>query len=556
MNPLGLFGNRRFILAVSSMLAFLFIVLAGKLLLAGNEGIYTLLSDLASVLSALVAALLFSGVWIRTKNTDRSRRIWGQIAIGMLLWMIAEGIWAFYEVILNRPVPYPSLADALWLLGYIPIYFALYIRYRSFRSAQPTLRQRFVIAFLALLFSSLIIYYILVPIVQSFDPGRLLESLLNIAYPLFDLILLILTMVIVFSLEQGRFSFTWRLFGLGFVAMAAADLMFSYASWNEIYYPDGHLNIVSLLIDMSYYVSYLVLGLGIYSYWLLSVSQQTVKMNIVLRSLTQSNILVFLDRQGRILSFSDNLRNLLRASDDVHFEKRLLGEVLNIETAAWDSLLARMFEQGSLSMLPVTIGNADVDPKDIWLTSFKVNDEQGNFYCIAVVLRANLDLDGAREQPLNQEQQMLVRYYLTQAGTYRGEENRVIKAYFLEQVSLLYALTGQYSGAPAAGRLLAYLNQVAEKNNWPFLFNGREISIPEEYEGQTLAECVSVLLREARDFAANMVNLNVVEHEINALDENLSSENLQYIDKYALRGPIKPPASSGFNRKRPSFSRL
>jgi hypothetical protein len=37
-----------------------------------------------------------------------------------------------------------------------------------------------------------------------------------------------------------------------------------------------------------------------------------------------------------------------------------------------------------------------------------------------------------------------------------------------------------------------------------------------------------------------MTNLKVVEREVGLLDKNLSPDNLQYIDKYNLRGIAKP----------------
>ena len=134
----------------------------------------------------------------------------------------------------------------------------------------------------------------------------------------------------------------------------------------------------------------------------------------------------------------------------------------------------------------------------------------------------------------------MIKYYLTEAGTYRSEENQVIKTYFLEQVSLLYSLIHQFSGLTAADNLLSHLKQVTGQYKWQFAFNEQNIEIPEEYEGETLARYLSILLREARNFAGNMTNLKTLEHEIEILDNNLSADTLRYLDKYNLRSIAKP----------------
>ena len=55
-----------------------------------------------------------------------------------------------------------------------------------------------------------------------------------------------------------------------------------------------------------------------------------------------------------------------------------------------------------------------------------------------------------------------------------------------------------------------------------------------------LAGHLSILLQEAKNFAVNVINLKVVEHEMKILDNNLSTASRGYIDKYGLRtaGPV------------------
>ncbi len=547
INATGILGNRRFLLAAALMLAFVVVVVAGRVVFARSEQANAIISNAASVLCAATASAFFVGVWISTSGKDASKKIWAQIAFGLVLWTIAEATWAYYEVILGQEVPYPSPADWFYLVGYIGLYLALLTRYRTFQIT-PTQRQKLVIALLVIVFSLIGGAVVLGPIIGGFDPQRILESLLNIAYPLLDLILLILALVIIFSLEQGRFAFTWRVVGLGLVFMSGADLLFSYASWNEIYNSGGQLNGITLLVDSLYYVSYLTLGLGAYTYRLTSEPLQAVKINLVLQSLTKSNILVFIDRQGKIVSLSDNFLNLAgtdgRDAKD-RYAKMPLSDALGINGLIVSTLIEKTLQQGSLSTQPLKVHDANGQAKDVWLTSFAIYGEQGEFVSVAVVLRTDFAAQAGQERPLTEDQRMLINFYLTKAGTYRSEENQVLKTYFLEQVSLLYSLIQQFSGRTAADRLLPHLSQVARQKDWQFTFEGRNIGIPAEYEGQTLAERLAALLQEAKNFAATATNLNVVEHELRVLDKNLGADTLQYVDRYNLRSVAKPAFQAG-----------
>ena len=501
MKKQGLLGDSRFILAISLMVAFSILVTVSRILLAENSQTITIINDTAAVFCVLTATVFFVDVWLSTSSNDISKKIWGQLIVGMVAWTAAETIWAYYEVILGQEVPYPSVADAFWLFGYFMFYVGLVTQYRLFQSTN-TRQQKITTAILVILFSLLVGILVIQPIVASFDSQKILESLLNIAYPLSDLVLLIFTLAIIFSLEQGRFAVTWRVIGLGLVFMSMGDLIFSYASWNEIYYPDGRLNALTLLIDTLYYVGYLTLGLGAYSYKLTSDSLQPVIMNIVLRSLTKSNILIFIDAGGHIISLSDNFSNLIRSQNTDRYVNRSLSEALKIDPAIMANLIQKTLAQGSLRAQALDIRDSYGDVKNIWMTSLAIYDDQRQLVCIAIVLRGNLDLESGEERPLKDEQELLIQ---------------------------------QFSGISVADKLLTYLNQVTAQNGWHFTFTEQEIGIPEEYEGELLAGHLSRLLQEAKSFAVNMINLKVVEQEMKLLDNNLSSENLRYVDKYNLR---------------------
>lgn len=526
----GLLSNRRFILAAGLVAAFSVVAAVSRIFVGQDQQASTAINDSASVLSALVASISFVSVWISAGNQDVSKRIWGLVAVSMVAWTIAEILWGYYEVVLGQEVPYPSIADFLWIVGYFPLYAAMLIQYRLFQTF-PSQRQRLQIALLAVVFALAAGFLVLKPIIEGFESERFLEGLVNIAYPVLDSVLLVLTLAIVFFLEQGRFGFTWRLLGLGFVVMSVGDLLFSYATWNGVYAPESQLNAITLAIDTSYYVSYLLLGLGAYSYRLISDPLQAARMNIVLKSLAQGNVLIFINRRGEIISASGNIREVVRTEFVTNYFNKPLGQILGLPNIVVESIITETIEHNSISNRSVKIKDSDEKYREIWLSSLLITNEQGNFTAIALVLLTELT---SQQQELTPEQRMLINYYLTRTGGVT-EETRVLRSYFQEQINLLYSLTRQFAGASAASKLLDHLNEVSNQNHWHFAFSGKDIAVPEEYIGQTLADRLAALLQEAKKFAGDMTDIRLVEREMSLLDGSLNADDLHYIENYNLR---------------------
>jgi len=57
--------------------------------------------------------------------SSKLTQVWVCFAIGIFFWFLGELTWAIYSLILNIAIPYPSIADAFWLTGYVPLILAL-----------------------------------------------------------------------------------------------------------------------------------------------------------------------------------------------------------------------------------------------------------------------------------------------------------------------------------------------------------------------------------------------------------------------------------------------
>ncbi len=132
------------------------------------------LTNLLAVGVVLLAFILLRGSAVGVQN----RLLWLGLTIGWTLWTIAEFWWAIAAMI-GQEVPYPSWADFFWLVGYVPMYIALWERLRplprNFSSLQMTgIRASILITL------GFTIFFVFIPILQNSDPSAVLESALNI----------------------------------------------------------------------------------------------------------------------------------------------------------------------------------------------------------------------------------------------------------------------------------------------------------------------------------------------------------------------------------------
>lgn len=533
MESYGILQNQRFRTAVILAAVVAGLDIALNILAAGDGERVNSINSAASVVFSILASGLFLRVWFFTDIKDFSKGMWGGFALGTLLWAMAEVIWFFYNTVLKIEIPYPSLADLFWLVAYIPFWVVIKTRYDKLHySLGP--RQRgalivFIGCFLLLMFN-----FVLKPIITAFDPERVVESILNILYPLADFVTVILACLMLFSIGRGRFVMvTWGLIALGLVCFSVSDLFYSYLSWNELYYPDGNVNVATILVDLSYSFSYLFWGVGAYAYSLLLEIKYAVKLSVDTGKPAKTRILVFLDAKNKIVTFSNNFMLLVGAENKFQYNNMPLHRALGVDAKIMENILEKIAKQGSINNYPLTIGTAE--SKNVLLTALALVGPQDKYDGAGIVLTTDLVPKNGDVPPLNAEQKGLVEYFLGKAGIGIDEDAPVLKYYFLEQIRLLYSLTYEFHGPHSADALLNFIAQKAQENGWGIHIEGQHIYIPEEYEGQVLVTSLSKLLKEARSFIAYSVSLSLVDQEMGKFDKSLDGDMLKIIDRYGLR---------------------
>ena len=188
------------------------------------------------------------------------------ICIFLGFWFVAQLIWSFYD----QQTPAPSVADILWLIGYVLFGYFLYsLLYISRKELEA--HTFFIIASIVMTSLTYIVIIILsVSSLLTFQKPEMSVTILTLAYPILDAILLVPALLILrirrnpVTLEHSSVraeqqeDISWILLSLSMILFAIADTGFAYISalnltienevwiWN-LFYNSGYLCLAAAL---------------------------------------------------------------------------------------------------------------------------------------------------------------------------------------------------------------------------------------------------------------------------------------------------------------------
>jgi hypothetical protein len=158
---------------------------------------------------------------------------WRFLSLGMFAIFTGQLLYAPYQLRM-RPTPFPSLADAFFVVSYPLLLVALASFLRAYTHAGlvpvPAAELKWLVALTVAVLVA-VGFVVLRPVVQA--PGGGLEYALNLVYPGSDLVLLVPTVLLFrfsLGLRGGRVWPVWLALLGGIVGMAAGDVAFSYVT--------------------------------------------------------------------------------------------------------------------------------------------------------------------------------------------------------------------------------------------------------------------------------------------------------------------------------------
>jgi diguanylate cyclase (GGDEF)-like protein/PAS domain S-box-containing protein len=207
----------------------------------------------------LIAAAGAAGITcIRTArfSSPQQERMWRLMGLSALSWGSGQAAWTWYETVLGRDVPFPSLADVGYLAA--PPLAAVALISLPFAAQSLVGRLRQVLDGLMIAASLLLASWVLVlsPLFRA-GGDDLTSQVISLAYPIGDVVV---GTIVLFVLARARMGRGTRgtplpLLGGGLVAIAVADSGFVYLTASGSYSSGA-------LIDAGWFLGYLLVLLA------------------------------------------------------------------------------------------------------------------------------------------------------------------------------------------------------------------------------------------------------------------------------------------------------
>jgi diguanylate cyclase (GGDEF)-like protein len=206
------------------------ILLAGL----GSDAFVLAVDDYAQVIMAGVAAVAAA---VRGRRTGgRLRRSWYALGAGCASWAVGQAIWSWYEVVLGQDTPFPSVAD-LGFLGF-PLAAGIGLALYPTGALRGDSSRRLLDGLTVATAFGLVSWATALGAVVREGAEDLLTSLVGIAYPATDAVLL--TMVVLLLARATTDRWTLGLIGAGIAGIAMSDSAFLYLTATGAYGSEDH----------------------------------------------------------------------------------------------------------------------------------------------------------------------------------------------------------------------------------------------------------------------------------------------------------------------------
>ncbi|HZH99260.1 MAG TPA: ATP-binding protein, partial [Fimbriimonadaceae bacterium] len=163
-------------------------------------------------------------------------------------------IFTYYELVLHRAPPFPSLAD----IGYLIEYPFLLLGILLLPARPVPVASRARIALDGLMTMTVAVtfswYFILGPVVRQ-GSETVLAKIVAAAYPLADIVLITCLLILALRPSEHALRRAVYLLALGLILLVVADSIYGYQTLNQSY-------VTGTILDVGFPVAYMLIGLG------------------------------------------------------------------------------------------------------------------------------------------------------------------------------------------------------------------------------------------------------------------------------------------------------
>jgi hypothetical protein len=236
-------------------LVFAIAAINGAVFVSAGSNMEAVVSDISRITTIGAAAALSLVVVARQNVTGLFGKAYACLAAGLILWVIAESIWGYSELVLGIETRATSMADWFWIAAYGPFAYHLFSTARFF--GKGVRKSTVVIVATA---SALFLTFYIQEIVNASEltgPDALPTLAVSIAYPVLDAILIVPAVVVVLNAGKGQLTSIPWIF-LGWILLVLADSLLGVAAvsgMSEVFH-----------ITMAYNAAYLCFAAGLLWY--------------------------------------------------------------------------------------------------------------------------------------------------------------------------------------------------------------------------------------------------------------------------------------------------
>jgi diguanylate cyclase (GGDEF)-like protein len=192
-------------------------------------------SDILSPINdSLAAAGLLLAAWYSYRTSKRLGLAWGLLGLAQLATLLGDILWAVYELGLNQS-PFPSIADGAYL-AYYPL-FVLGVFYLPARKFSQQEWIKTIIDMLVVMIGAFLIFwnFLIGPLAVSGSEKEWLVSVLTMAYPIGDLVLLWAALLLLYHRTDFSNDAPLLILTIGLLCAIFADGLYSFEVLSETY---------------------------------------------------------------------------------------------------------------------------------------------------------------------------------------------------------------------------------------------------------------------------------------------------------------------------------
>lgn len=246
--------RRNLLLALVGAIAFVNGVVAAS---SYDEMALVASADLSRIFTISSAVAISIIVIIRQGIAGIFGRAYLFLFIGILLWLLAEVTWAYYELGLAIERPFPSIADVFWLAGYGPLGYHLFSMSRFYGRGTKKIKVVLVGISVAI-FSGLYIFALSNVSELGGEPDALIGFAVSTAYPVLDAILFVPAILIVMNAGRGLLTSVPWIF-ISWIFLWLADTILGFTAVQNF---DGDI----IFVNSWYTITYLTMAAGLWWY--------------------------------------------------------------------------------------------------------------------------------------------------------------------------------------------------------------------------------------------------------------------------------------------------